>query len=308
MYKNSTMNKTLALIRQISRQPGILQLKHTFRTIQSWFNYTDFQRIKSLSKSLPLEHLLISQPKFQYKYLSNYAAANLPRAIRLLAIYNHYRFLADKVGQFFFTALANKPIIWEEQRDEDVFAITLGYPRLAGFEGELSLSLRLNSTFVQMATVVIVPGRVVGVASEQVLFITQVQGAKDVALMRYATKVLHDITPAVLLINATYGMAAALGISCAVGISTERQLGAGAKQYFDYNIFWEQFAGEPLASNLYWLPMPTPEKPLEQVKSNHRSRTLRKRQFKQAVREQVERSFQHTFLKSRQPQFNHSEG
>jgi uncharacterized protein VirK/YbjX len=308
MYKVSTLHKILIFIRQLSSKPGFLHIKRSIRTIQSLLNYADYQSINSLTESLPLAHLLRKQPEFPYKYLGHYAAANLPRSARLATILNHYQFLASAVGPAFFPKLAQQPIIWAEQRGDDLFTITLAYPHLAGFEGELTFSLRLNSTFVQMATVVIVPGRVVGVASEQVLFITQVQGAKDVALMRYATKVLHDITPAVLLTNATYGLAAALGISCAVGISTERQLGAGAKQYFDYNIFWEQFAGEPLASNLYWLPMPTPEKPLEQVKSNHRSRTLRKRQFKQAVREQAERSFQYTFLESHQPQFNHSEG
>lgn len=298
MYKISTVDKVVYILRQLSSQPGLLQLKYTVRNIQALLNYSDFQRMKQLTTSLPLASLLDRQPKFPYKYLGHYAAANFTRAARLTAILNHYQFLTSAIGPDFFSIVASEPVVWAEQIGDDLYTVTLSYPRLAGFEGELCLTLMHNSVLVQMVTFVIVPGTIVGVDSEQVLFISQVQGAKDVSLMRHATKVLHDTTPAVVLINAAYGLAMFLGITCAVGISTEQQLGAGAKQHFDYDLFWQQFASEQTTNNLYRLPIPAPEKPIEQVKSNHRARTMRKRLFKQAIRETVAHFFQDNFIEN----------
>ncbi|MVN77933.1 DUF535 domain-containing protein [Hymenobacter sp. HMF4947] len=304
MTHYTPVNRFISALRYLSAQPGLLQLKYTFRTIQARLNHEEFQRMQNLLERFPLDPLLDKQAKFPYKYLGHYAASSFSRSARLDAILNHYQFLAATLGEEVFTTIAHQPVIWEMRCGEDLFTVTLSYPTLAGFEGELSVSLRLNSTLVQMVTFVIVPGTIVGTATEQALLISQVQGAKDSSLMRYATKSLGDITPATVLINAVYGLAVSLGITCAVGISSEQQLGAGPKHYFDYDAFWQQFAGEPTTSKLFLLPIPTPEKPLASIKSNHRARTQRKRDFKQEIRDTVALFFHNMLVEKYYPELS----
>ncbi|WP_223653972.1 DUF535 family protein [Hymenobacter psoromatis] len=186
--------------------------------------------------------------------------------------------------------------MWENVASDKRFSIELSYPVRAWFEGELSLNFLVAGTLVQMLTFVIVPGATVGIAAPQALLISQVQGTKNGELLRHATKCLHDLTPASLLVNATYGLAAALGIGQAVGISTREQLGRGSKLYFDYDSFWQQFRGEWLASHFYQLDINAPEKPIEEIKAKYRPRTLRKRHYKQQVRQLVAANFWGNFM------------
>lgn len=282
-------------MRHVLNQPALLAVKYTIRSIQTLWDYTDFQRVKKLAATLPLTQLLERQPRFSYKYLSRYTAASFSRTTRLEAILNHYQFLATNVGASFFDLVATKPIVWQEQHGEDAFTIVLSYPAFVGFEGELSMSLFLNGMLLQVVSFVIVPGRLVGHGGGQTLLMGQVQGTRQAALHKHATKVLHDVAPAALLVNAAYGLATALRVSQAVGISTEEQLSNGSANHFDYNAFWEQLGGEKTVDKLFLLAIPAPEKPIESIKSNHRARTLRKRQYKQAVRGAVEHTCRELF-------------
>ena len=289
------MAHLLAVLRHIFNQPALLAVKHSVRSLQTILNYAGFQRVKQLSATLPLEQLLERQPRFRYKYLSSYTASSFSRRERLTAILNHYDFLTATVGADFFRLVASKPIIWQEQRGADNFTIVLSYPALVGFEGELSLSLWVNDVLAQVVSFVIVPGQLVGVGSAQALLLSQVQGAHHPTLYKHATKTLLDITPAALLVHAAYGLAAALGIRHAAGISTAEQLSQSAGNRFDYDAFWAQFGGERTADELFLLTVPAPEKPLESLKANHRARTLRKRQYKLALRRAVEQTCRTSF-------------
>ena len=53
---------------------------------------------------------------------------------------------------------------------------------------------------------------------------------------------------------------------------------------------------------MFLLPVPPPERPIEEYKRNHRARTLRKRQFKESVREAVAQHWQATFACEQPPQ------
>lgn len=277
-------------------QPSLLAVKHGIRSLQTLLNFSDAQRMKTLATTLAVAPLLERQPRFRYKYLSRYLAASFSRTTRLKTILNHYHFLAEKTTPAFFTQLPQQPVIWRETWGESTFTITLSYPRYVGFEGELSLNFCLNSTLLQVVSFVIVPGQVVGAADAQVLLIGQVQGTRNAALLKQATKTLHDITPAALLVNAAYGLAEALGIGQAAGVSTAEQLYYGYGSSFDYDGFWQQFGGVPTAHNLFLLDIPAAEKPITSIKPNHRARTLRKRQYKQQLRAAIATHFQRVFL------------
>ncbi len=288
-------------MRHLLKQPALLAAKHTIRSIQTLWDYADFRRVRHLTLTLPLAALLERQPRFSYKYLSRYTAASFSRTTRLAAILNHYQFLVASVGAGFFELVATKPVVWQAQHGPDTFAVVLSYPALVGFEGELSLSLLLNDVLLQVVSFVIVPGQLVGYSGGQTLLMGQVQGTRQAALHKHATKVLLDIAPAALLVNAAYGLAAALRIGRAAGISNEEKLSIGAGNCFDYNALWEQLGGVKTAGKLFLLAIPAPEKPIESIKSNHRARTLRKRQYKQAVRGAVEHTCHELFAQLRQP-------
>ncbi|AMR28780.1 hypothetical protein A0257_17885 [Hymenobacter psoromatis] len=289
------MEQLPAILRHILNQPGLLTIKHSLRSLQTMLDYGGFQRIKQLAATLHLEQLLERQPRFTHKYLSRYTAASFSRRERLAAILNHYDFLMATVGTDFFGLVASKPILWQEQRGADTFTIVLSYPALVGFEGELSLSLRVNEVYTQVVSFVIVPGQLVGAGGGQALLFSQVQGTHLPILYKHATKTLLDITPAALLVHAAYGLAAALGVQYAVGVSTAEQLSQGAGNCFDYDAFWAQLGGERMANQLFLLSIPPPEKPLGSLKPNHRARTLRKRQYKLALRRAVELACQVSF-------------
>ena len=282
--------------RLLLNQPGLLAVKHGFRSLQTLLNFADAQRLKHLTQCLAVAPLLERQPRFRYKYLSRYLAASFSRTTRLKTILNHYHFLAAQTRPAFFAQVSQQPTIWRETWGDSSFTISLSYPQYADFEGELSLNFYLNSTLLQVVSFVIVPGQVVGVAGAQALLFGQVQGTRNAALLKQTTKTLHDITPAALLVNAAYGLAEALDIGHAAGVSTAEQLCYRTGSYFDYDGFWQQFGGQPTVHNLFLLDIPAAEKPLAEVKAKHRARTLRKRLYKQQVRAAVAAHFRTAFL------------
>jgi len=284
------MLSSITLLATGIAQSGQLSLLHrALHRAQILLEFSAFFRLQQLAKTLSLVQLLKIQPKFIYKYLSPYTALSFSRPMRLAAILNHYQFLVERVTPHFFAALTRSPVLWQ-QCGPDQLAITLSYPTCTGYEGELSLNFSVDGVVVQVISFVIVPGRLVGSASAQALFICQVQGTRNAPLLRHATKALHDITPATLLVHAAHGLASALGIGQLVGISTEEQL-CRDKISFDYASFWQQFEGQRTAANLFLLAGPAAEKPIQQIKSNHRARTLRKRLAKQQLRLAVAQQF-----------------
>jgi uncharacterized protein VirK/YbjX len=58
-----------------------------------------------------------------------------------------------------------------------------------------------------------------------------------------------------------------------------------------YDEFWLAAGGVESARDMYYPPVPSLFKPIESIKRNHRSRTLRKREYKKLVTEQVRRAF-----------------
>lgn len=271
-------------------------LDRGMRRAQILLEFPDFLRLQQLAEELALVRLLRIQPKFIYKYLSPYAALSFTRQMRLAAVLTHYQFLRQRVGPSFFASLAHGPVLWQQQCEDDLFTISLCFPVRSGFEGELTLRFCCNKTVLQVISFVIVPGALVSSPSERALFICQVQGERHPELLKHATKALSDSTPAVLLIHAAYGLASALHIGQVVGISTEEQL-CSAKISFNYAAFWQQFDGQRTAANLFLLATPALEKPIQQIKSKHRARTLRKRQCKQQLRATVAQNFEAAFMR-----------
>lgn len=267
---------------------GIIRYVYAIRPLLALLNYRGFRTLKNVVDNLPLKPLLERQPRFLYKFLAPYAVANFKRRLRLDTLITHYQFLGATANPRFFAALAQNPVIWSEQFDSDSCSISVSFPQHSTNEAEISLNLYWNSTLTQVVSFVVAPGSAVGSQSPHVLLITQVQGYAKSAQLKDVTKALHEITPACLLVNAAYGFAAAWKIDLAAGISAQSKVGKWIHLHFDYDAFWQDFKGEYNANtDLYSLPVPAPEKPIAQIKRNHRARTLRKRLYKEQVREHI---------------------
>lgn len=283
-------------VSQRIKSMGLLPVIYAIKPVLTLLNYKGFQALKRVTADLPLAALLKRQPRFLYKYLVPYAAANFDRRTRLAILINHYHFMKTRANAAFFPALAATPVLWRKHFGPDECTISLSYPLHVSNESELSLHFSWNSVLTQVVSFVVVPGSAVGAASPHVLLFGQVQGFANVEQLREITKTLFDITPANLLVHAAYGLASAWRLAGAAGVSKQNKVGKWINRYFDYDAFWLDLKGElnPQA-DAFLLPVPPPERPLEEVKRNHRARTQRKRAFKEAVREEVAQHWQATF-------------
>ncbi len=283
-------------LRQKIKNLGLLPVVHAIRPLLALLNYQGFRQFKRVTANLPLGPLRQRQPRFLYKYLAPYAAASFSRATRLAVLINHYQYLTAQANAAFFPALAHSPVLWRRRCGPDECTIALSYPLHVPNEAELSLHFCWNSALIQVVSFVIAPGSAVGAASAQVLLFSQVQGFANAAQLKGIIKALDDVTPAALLVHAAYGLASAWQIDGAAGVSKENKVGKWVHRHFDYDAFWLDFKGELNApGNLFLLPVPPPEKPLEEIKRNHRARTLRKRLLKESVRAEVAQHWQAHF-------------
>lgn len=284
-----------ALSQSIKRL-GLLPVVYAVKPVLALLNYNSFQQLKAVTAGLALGPLLKRQPRFLYKYMVPYAAANFKRSTRLTVLINHYQYIVERASTDFFPAMAHSPVIWRKSFGSDECTIALSYPLHVSNEAELSLHLTWNSMLTQVVSFVIAPGSVVGATSLQVLLISQVQGFANAAQLKDITKTLDDITPATLLVHAAYGLATALRIDIAAGVSRENKVGKWLHRHFNYDAFWLDLKGAlNEKGDLFLLPIPPPEKPIAEIKRNHRARTLRKRLFKENVRQEVAQFWQLNF-------------
>ena len=266
--------------------PYFIFLKWEVRRLRTLFHAHKFQAWRQLSNRLPLAALRKRNPYFLYRYLGTYISHGFSLSTKYTILRYHYEFLELRAGASFFTTLYTAPVLWSRAVDHDILTISLSYSQ-HGYEEEFCLKLSLNSTVLQVVGFVIAPGPAVGAPNSPTLLFSHVQGKKDAGLLKYVTRILGHVTPAIVLVNAAYGLAAALGIRLAAGVSNEHQVSGPV--YFDYSAFWRALGGQEIAGGLFHLPIPAPEKPITQIPSNRRSQTLRQRHFKQCVRKAAEK-------------------
>jgi uncharacterized protein VirK/YbjX len=273
----------------------------------------NFRGHLKLLQTLSLPHardLLHSHPRLAYKYLGgNYLARTFSATTRLRILHTHYHYLMEYVcDDFLAQVFAARQILWEDSRQEHHFSISLSFPhclhhpgRRVDHEGDLSLLFQIDGTPVYVICFTIAPGEVfkangMNVGSEKTLFIARIQGeAQQLQNIRRATKLLHEISPRDLLLVATQALATSLDIDTIVGINSANQLATPpeCKQelFFDYEKFWSELGADRLDDGFYTLPVPLPQKPLAEISQHHRTRTLRKREFKRQVMEAVAHRF-----------------
>ena len=267
-------------------------LRTGFRFRQIIWHFPEHYELTQLLKINPQVAALVQEnPRLLYKYLGQYLALNLPTKDKLVLLTSHYRYFTKCVHPHFFKDILHKTYIWQDCQGTDSFSISLLFPSGIDWEGELAVVLEFNKIPVYSIRFTIVGEQLENSLFGQSLFVGGIQGVRNPDLVKQATKALFDISPSALLMAALQGISLACDLKCIWGAGNERNLANGAT-HFNFDAFWDALGGEKQPNQLYTLAIPFPEKPLTLIKANHRSRTLRKREYKHKVTQQVRAHFE----------------
>jgi uncharacterized protein VirK/YbjX len=236
------------------------------------------------------------------KYFTEYLAKGFNTKTRREILKFHHRYMMERaVESFYETILRTRSILWTETIEGSKYAISISFNEHWNSEGDISLTFVKDDFPLYEISFTVVPGTLVSGTADRAFLVGRVQGTKSqIEAIRTATKACHDIAPAYLLLEAVQAIACALKIDVIGGISDEEQLAksdfAMEGCYFNYDTFWETFLVKKGPTNIYAIPVPFPEKPLEKIGQSHRRRTKIKRQLKQKIAESVGATFAKDFL------------
>ena len=265
-----------------------------------FLDFPMFVRVVLTLNSPETNVLTRRDPRVIYKYLGGYLARSFSRGDRARILINHYAYLENCLAAGCLKELANAPLtLWQQHMDGASYRIYLAIPKkIAHTEGDLSLVFQQNDVDIFTLSFTNAPGCIADLAVSNVMYIARVQGKGGRwHLIKEATKRCHDVSPAVLLLAAAEGIAKCLSIKSLIGVSTADQLSIGetsdpSQWGLVYDQFWRSMGGESINHHMFHIPVPLLEKNLSLIKSKHRSRVVRKRQFKHEVTDHVQRVFQ----------------
>jgi uncharacterized protein VirK/YbjX len=239
--------------------------------------------------------ILVTFPRVVYRYTLPYLSSVFARRTRAQIFLQHYGFLNSRLKpEFFQQVLDDTLVMWSATLDGHDFALTMAGP-CPDREGELTLRFKMDGTTVYRlafsvlnAALVGRPGDEVPVAPGKLLYVGQVQGCKvGFDLIRTATKTCLDVAPPDLLMAALFGVAEAWHITTIAGVAYEHCLTLDKlkklEARFDISSFWEKYRAARNPQGHHVLNLPFVDKPISEVKANHRGRTLAKRGFKAQV-------------------------
>jgi uncharacterized protein VirK/YbjX len=235
-----------------------------------------------------------ANPRFRFKFLiPDYLVRGFSTAQQSACFLHHYkRLYASMSADFLHQALHRSVTVFEVRRNDIHVEITLSSRPFEKKEGELTLNLHVDGVLVFVLSFTIVPGWVVQSEDPEVLMISRLQGAYGrYPEIRAATKAMHNVGPAALLLGALDGFAQTFNIRQMAGVSADRQSSYTEELSVFYRKAYDDFfteIGVPKSSCGFFLSsIPAEERPLSSIKQGHKIRTREKRQFKRQVAEEV---------------------
>lgn len=238
--------------------------------------------------------LLETEPRFRFKFLiRDYLVRGFTASQRTACFLHHYKRLHASVSGELVQQLLHRGVtVFQVQKDDIRIEVTLCYSRPFEKEGELTLNLHVDGMVVYVLSFTIAPGWAVQSDAREVLLVSRLQGTNGYyPQIRAATKALHDVGPAALLLAALDGFAKALEIHQMAGVSAVRQSTYTEESSFTYKRAYDDFFLElNLASNasgFYLSAVPPEDRPMSSIKKGHKIRTREKRQFKRQIADEV---------------------
>jgi uncharacterized protein VirK/YbjX len=197
------------------------------------------------------------------------------------------------LDDFCANIITNKIVLWEQIIMLNLFTIHLELPN-HDLEGDVNLVFRMNGIGIYYLSFTIVPGKILDIASEHVIFIARVQGVhKYYGLIMQCTKDFNYIAPSEVLVTAIQAIATALNIDSIAGITANEQLSKGCGDFiFDYDRLWIKVGGYKINKQAFHIPTQPYERPLDMIKTNHRSRKRHKRQLKRDIYNHIIQAFE----------------
>ena len=253
-------------------------------------------RVALLALAPGLRPLWRQQPTALLRYSIPAYAIGMAPADRTEFLVRHYR----RLGRFFGSQSAARIFgsgleLWSRRAEGASLSVALEVNPPFNLEGESNLVMRIDGERIYVLSFVIGPAERLGAGPGEALMVTQLQGMRGTGpLVRLATKAMSDVGPQLLLMAVAQGIATALRVRRIIGIGAARQVcvpAAGPNGDFlsAYDQFWQSIEGERLASGDYQFPVPIRDKPLAQIKLNHRGRVRRRRAVRTTIAAAVRR-------------------
>jgi uncharacterized protein VirK/YbjX len=280
----------IAGARYVSHRGAHFAAGKTWRAARLLLSFGSFIRLLRLLSHPQSAGLAREHPGLPFKYLGDYVALRLPMRVRRSILESHYRFLQQKFTVTFLDLVRReRPVLWQASLDGRSFHILIDFPE-RHYEGDLRLNFAMDGAELYRLIFVFAEGRDLNFEEGIILIMTSIQGDGDFSGIKLATKTCHDTQPAHILMAALSGLAESTGIATLFGFHETRQISRGDELFFSYERFFESYGKEITDTKMYQIRMPYFEKPVAEIKTNHRSRNLRKRQFKAEIRAQVKRA------------------
>jgi uncharacterized protein VirK/YbjX len=242
----------------------------------------------------PFKDFVRTDPRFRFRFLiRDYLVRGFSIAERTACFLHHYKRLHAKMpADLLRRTLHERVTVLEALRDDIHLEISLCFSRPFEKEGELSLNLHVDGDVVFILSFTIIPGWVVRSEAEEVLLISRLQGTNGYfSQVRAATKALHNVGPAALLLAALHGFAEAFGIGRMAGVSAVRQSSYTEELSLFYRNGYDDFFSEigvtKDTSGFFLSSIPPEDKPMSSIKRGHKIRTKEKRKFKRQVADDV---------------------
>jgi hypothetical protein len=233
-------------------------------------------------------------PRFPFRYLGeDYLARGLSYFRRASCFVHHYKRLNELLPDRFLRRILDSDVTLSELSEgNNSFRIAMSMTKVLYQEGEMSINFEVDGAVGFVLSFTIVPGWVVEVDAPDVVLITRLQGMKGSRRQIFdATRTLHEIAPAALLVAALQGIASALNIQSMAGVCAVRQqsyneiYSTAFKEAYDD--FFTGLGATRTTESFFHSPIPLPEKPITSIKKGHKTRTRKKREFKQQLADNV---------------------
>lgn len=230
----------------------------------------------------------------------HYLARGLSAADRITAAACHYgaEDRAWREDAFLAIHQGDGLVVWQSDAGGQppsggpAYDILLQRGRDVATEGGLSLTVRAGRESICVLSFSRVPGRILARSGlpPQVWFLARKHLTLNHAYQPAFHRAFHRVTAAQMAMAAFAGLARAMGEGLAVGIGGARHLSnepARAAQFdVAYDQFWQALGAEPLGPH-YLIPLPLPQKPLDQLDAAHRKRVRQRRAVLQAIEEEA---------------------